>query len=113
MNCRKKVSDDLSVRTLGNLGIASAEAVEVLAQVAGASSEAQPLRSYCIEALLDLGPPAVAAISTLEQILKNEAEDEDLRNFAWSALKSVGANSREHPCGGTVAEHMRSLYRAE
>jgi HEAT repeat protein len=98
---------------LGNLGIASAEAVEVLAQVAGASSEAQPLRSYCIEALMDLGPPAAAAIPILEQILKNEAEDEDLRNFAWSALKSVGASSREHPCGGTWAEHMRSLYRAE
>ena len=47
------------------------------------------------------------------QVLKNEAENEDLRNFAWSALKSVGAGSREHPCGGTVAEHMRSLYRAE
>lgn len=98
---------------LGNLEIASAEVIEVLAQVAAASSEAQRLRAYCIEALMDLGPPAAAAIPTLEQILNNEAEDEDLQHFAWAALKSVGAISREHPCGGTIAEHMRSLYRSE
>jgi hypothetical protein len=53
---------------------------------------------------------AANAIPVLESILKNEAEDEDLRNFAWAAIKSVGANSSEHACGGTVAEHMRSLY---
>lgn len=98
---------------LGKLEVASPEVVEALAHVAGASGEAQPLRSYCIEALMDLGPPAAAAIPVLELLLKNEAEDQDLRNFAWSALKSVGTVSREHPCGGTVAEHMRSLYRAE
>jgi hypothetical protein len=98
---------------LGVLDVASPEVVESLAQVAGASGEAQPLRSYCIEALMDLGPAAAAAIPVLEQVLKNEAEDEDLRNFAWSALKSVGAGAREHPCGGTMAQHMRSLYRAE
>jgi PBS lyase HEAT-like repeat len=98
--------------TLGKLAVASPEVVEALVQVAGAGGEAQPLRSYCIEALMDLGPSAAAAIPVLEQVLKNEAEDEDLRNFAWSALKSVGARSSEHPCGGTVAEHMRSLYRA-
>jgi hypothetical protein len=97
---------------LGKLAVASMEAVEALARVAGAGGEAQALRSYCIEALMDLGPTAAAAIPVLEQVLKNEAEDEDLRNFAWSALKSVGASSREHPCGGTVAEHMRSFYRA-
>jgi Holliday junction resolvasome RuvABC DNA-binding subunit len=98
---------------LGKLGVTSAEVVEVLAHVAGASGEAQRLRSYCIEALMDLGPSAAAAIPVLEQILKNEGENEDLRNFVWSALKSVGAGSREHPCGGTWAEPMRSLYRAE
>jgi hypothetical protein len=98
---------------LGKLDVASPEVVETLAQLAGADSEAQALRSFCIEALMDLGPAAAAAIPVLERVLKNEAEDEDLRNFAWSALKSVGAPSREHPCGGTVAEHMRSLYRAE
>jgi hypothetical protein len=98
---------------LGKLVLASEEVVEALSKVAGAGGEAQPLRSYCIEALMDLGPTAAAAIPVLEQVWKNEAEDEDLRNFAWSALKSVGASSREHPCGGTMAEHMRSLYRAE
>jgi len=42
--------------------------------------------------------------------IRGEAEDKDLRNFAWAALKSVAADSPEHSCGGTVAEHMRSLY---
>jgi hypothetical protein len=77
--------------------MAPAEVVEALVQVARAAEEWQPLRSYCIEALMELGPAAAASIPVLEQILKNEAEDEDLRNFAWSALKSVGARSLEHP----------------
>ena len=79
---------------LGKLGVASAKVVEALSQVAGAADEAQPLRSYCIEALMDLGPPAAAAIPVLEQVLKNEQKDEDLQHFAWSALKSVGAARR-------------------
>jgi hypothetical protein len=95
---------------LGTIGVASAEVVEALTRVAGAADEAQPLRSYCIEALMDLGPSAAAAIPVLERVLKDD-EDDDLRQFAWSALKSVGSASRDHPCGGTVAQHMRSLYR--
>ena len=107
---------------LGEIGAATAEddaeaamagAVEALTRVTGDPAESQPLRSYCIEALMDIGPPARSAIPVLERVLRDEAEDEDLRNFAWSALKSVGAGVREHPCGGTMAEHMRSLYRAE
>lgn len=96
---------------LGKLGVASADVVKALARVAGAGDERQALRSYCMEALMDLGPSAVTAVPVLEQVLKNEAEDDDLRHFAWSALKSVTAKSTEHPCGGTIAEHMRSLYR--
>ena len=108
--------------TLGEIGAATDEdeaevalagAVEVLIRVAGDSVESQPLRSYCIEALLDIGPPARSAIPVLERILRDDTADDDLRHFAWSALKSVGAPFRDHPCGGTVAEHMRSLYRTE
>lgn len=98
---------------LGKIKVASAEVVETLSQVAGATGDDQPVRSYCIEALLDLGPPAVAAIPVLNHMLRNEAEDDDLRHFAWSALKSVFAGSYEHPCGSTMAEHIRSLNRAE
>ena len=53
----------------------------------------------------------MAAIPVLDEIHRNDPDD-DLRHFAWSALKSVTAASREHPCGGTVAEHQRSLYEA-
>jgi hypothetical protein len=72
---------------LARIDLASAEVVAALTQVAGSAEEAQPLRSYCMEALMDLGPAAAAAIPMLEQVLKAEAEGEDLRNFAWSALK--------------------------
>jgi hypothetical protein len=96
---------------LGKLNIASPDVVEVLARVADDESECQPLRSYCIEALMDLGPGAAEVIRVLREIKGND-EDDDLRHFAWSALKSVSAASREHPCGGTVAEHLRSLYKA-
>lgn len=91
---------------------AMAGAVEVLTRVAGDPAESQTLRSYCVEALMDIGPPARSAIPVLERVLQDDPDD-DLQHFAWSALKSVGAPSRDHPCGGTEAEHMRSLYRAE
>jgi HEAT repeat protein len=97
---------------LGEIGVASPAAVEALARVAGDRAEPQSLRTYSAEALMDLGPAAAAAVPVLERLLRDESEDDDLRHFAWSALKSVGAASREHPCGGTVAGHMRSLYRA-
>jgi len=100
----------IAAQALGKIGASSDAVVEGLIQVAGAANEPQSLRSFCIEALMDLGPSAANAIPVLESILKNDKEDEDLRNFAWAALKSVGANSSEHACGGTVAEHMRSLY---
>lgn len=96
-----------------DVGGAMAGALETLIRVAGDAGEFQPLRTYCIEALMDLGPPARSAIPLLTRMVRDDAEDEDLRNFAWSALESVEAPSREHPCGGTVAEHMRSLYGAE
>ena len=57
---------------------------------------------------MDMGPAAKSAIPALQHIKEND-DDSDLRMFAWAALKSVSAPSREHPCGGTVAEHMRSL----
>jgi hypothetical protein len=107
---------------LGQIGAATAEDVAeealagtigVLARVAGDPAEPQSLRAYCMEALMDIGPPARSAIPALERIHRDETEDEDLHHFAWSALRSVGSSSREHPCGGTVAEHMRSLYRSE
>src|SRR5262249_45026946 len=106
---------------LGRIGAATdvdeaeatlAGAVGGLTPGAGDPAESQPLRSYCIEALMDIGPPARSAIPVLERVFRDD-EDEDLRNFACSALKSVGIRVREHPCGGTMAEHMRSLYRAE
>src|SRR5262249_39561191 len=100
-----------SAYALGKIDVASRKVVAGLARVAGDGAESQPLRSYCLEALMDLGPAARAAIPVLERVFRHDA-DEDLRNFAWSALKSVGAGSRDHPCGGTMAEHMRSLYRA-
>lgn len=96
---------------LGKIGVASANVVELLAERSSDVDEPQSLRSYCIEALLDLGPSAAAAIPFLKSILNNEAENEDLRHFAWAALKSVSHGSSDHPCGGTIAEHMRSLYR--
>jgi hypothetical protein len=98
---------------LGEIDVPSAEVVGALTRVAGDGAEPQPLRAYCVEALMDLGPAAAASIPVLEGIFRDDGEGEDLRMFAWSALKSVGAESREHGCGGTVAEHMRSLYRSE
>jgi hypothetical protein len=44
-----------SAAVLGKFDIASPEVVEVLARVAAGPGEYQPLRSYCIEALMDLG----------------------------------------------------------
>lgn len=101
-----------SAYALGKLDVASPDVVKVLMQVAGDTSENQALRSYCIEALMDLGPAAKSSIPTLTKIFYHD-EDEDLRHFAWAALKSVRAATREHPCGGTFADHMRSLYRTE
>ena len=101
-----------AANALGRIAVASPEVVRSLAAIAGEPGESQTLRSFCIEALMDLGPEAAMAIPTLERIRKEDPDD-DLRRFAWSALKSVGASSKEHPCGGTMAEHVRSLYRAE
>ncbi|HBJ38643.1 MAG TPA: hypothetical protein DDZ51_28615 [Planctomycetaceae bacterium] len=50
--------------------------------------------------------------SRLQDIQEND-DDDDLRKLAWTALKCVTAPSREHPEGGTVADHMRQLYSAE
>jgi len=100
----------IAAQALGKIGASSDAVVAALGQVASAADEPQSLRAYCIEALMDLGPSAAKAIPALESILRGEVEDEDLRNFAWAALKSVAADSPEHPCGGTIAEHMRSLY---
>ena len=97
---------------LGRIGDASSEVVKALADVAGDANETQSLRSYCIEALMDLGPAASSSATVLRQVFHND-EDENLRHFAWAALKSVTASSEDHESGGTVAEHMRSLYRVE
>ena len=45
--------------------------------------------------------------------LMRNSPDEELQQFASAAFKSVTAESEEHACGGTVAEHLRSLYRTE
>jgi len=82
--------------------------IEVITHAAEDMSSPQALRSVAIESLMDMGPVAVAAIPVLRTI-KETDEDSDLRMFAWAALKSVSADSKDHPSGGTVAEHMRSL----
>jgi len=98
---------------IGQIGEPTDAAIETLSQVARAANEPQALRAYCIESLMDLGPAAVRSTPILENILRDESEDQDLRTVAWAALKSVTAKSTEHPCGGTIAEHMRSLIGAD
>ncbi|MEO2013183.1 MAG: hypothetical protein ABGZ53_02315 [Fuerstiella sp.] len=100
----------VAAQTLGKIKSSSAAVIDGLAKVAIDADEPQSLRAYCVESLMDIGPSAAEAIPALRSIQTDDTEDEDLRNFAWAALKSVSANSSEHPCGGTVAEHMRSLY---
>lgn len=109
-------SDEASRRAaafaLGKIARGSKEAVDALVIVAQNANESQAIRSFCIEALMDMGPDAKSATEILQEIYLRD-KDEDMRMFAWAALKSVTASSTEHPCGGTVAEHMRSLYRSE
>ncbi len=99
-----------AARALGKVEDADEALVKLLSDLAADTSEKQSIRATCIEALMDIGPTAKSATDILRKI-KEEDEDEDLRMFAWSALKSVTAASKEHPCGGTVADHVRSLYR--
>lgn len=115
LDSREKTVEQHALRcaaafAIGKIGVATDAAIDVLSRVAQAANEPQSLRSYCIEALMDLGAAAASTKPILESIFRNESEDEDLRHFAWGALKSVTAKSAEHPCGGTVAEHIRSLY---
>ena len=115
LDSREKTVEQHALRcaaafAIGKIGVVTDAAIDVLSRVAQAANEPQSLRSYCIETLMDLGPGAASATPILESIFQNESEDEDLRQFAWGALKSVTAGSAEHPCGGTVAEHIRSLY---
>ncbi len=112
-------TDDVSLRTMGyslhGLGKATAvsdDAVQSVAKIAADRRLPQPIRSVAIESLMDMGPAAKSATELLQDLREND-EDEDLRQFAWAALKSVTASSREHPEGGTVADHMRRLYLAE
>lgn len=98
-----------AARALGKVEDANEALVNLLSALAADRGEIQSVRATCIEALMDLGPIARSSTSMLQRI-KEEDEDEDLQMFAWSALKSVTAETKEHPCGGTVAEHMRSLY---
>ena len=56
---------------LGRIGDSSSEVVKALSHVAGDINETQSLRSYCIEALMDLGPAASASSSVLEQVFHN------------------------------------------
>jgi hypothetical protein len=101
-----------AARALGKVEDADETLVKLLSELAADTCEVQSVRATCIEALMDLGPIAKSSTSILQQI-KEEDEDEDLQMFAWSALKSVTAESKEHPCGGSVADHMRSLYSTE
>lgn len=101
-----------SLQGLGKATAVSDAAVQAVAKVAADRRQPQPIRSVAIEALMDMGPAAKSATELLQEIKKND-EDEDLRKFAWAALKSVAAPSREHPEGGTVADHMRRLYLAD
>ena len=97
--------------SLGKIGFGSKKVVQALTEVAEGVDEPQYLRTFCIEALMDLGPNAADAIPILQRILKQD-EDEDLQKHAWAALKSVTAESQYNPCGGTVADYMRSWYRS-
>lgn len=112
-------SDDVLRRTksyllqgLGQARAVSEDVVRAVARLAGDRQQSQPIRSYALEALMDMGPAAASATEVLDDIMANE-DDEDLKMFAWSALKSVTAPSREHPEGGTVADHLRELYTTE
>ena len=95
---------------LGKTGPANDEVVASLVKVAESHEEWQPLRTVCIEALMDLGPDAKAAVPALQRIREDETAGKDLHMFAWAALKSVTADSKWHSSGVTVADHMRSLY---
>ena len=95
-------------QAFGKLERPSGRMIDTIARAAEDTSSPQPLRSVAIESLMDMGPVAAAAIPVLRAI-KETDEDSDLRMFAWAALKSVSAESKDHPSGGTVAEHMRSL----
>lgn len=86
----------------------SDEMIDLITKYAADPANSQPLRSIAIEALMDIGPTANRSIPVLQQIKESDG-DKDLQRFAWAALKSVAAGERLHPCGGTVAEHMRSL----
>jgi Holliday junction resolvasome RuvABC DNA-binding subunit len=101
-----------AMQSLGQAKSISEDAVKAVAKVAADRRQSQPIRSIAIESLMDMGPAAKSATELLQDIKKND-DDEDLRMFAWAALKSVTAPSREHPEGGTVADHMRQLYTAE
>jgi len=115
---RADLEDRFAIRyaaawALGKSQSSSPQVVDALIAVADDRSESQPMRSYCIEALMDLGLAAAKAVPVLRRIHHDKSEGEDLNQFAWAALKSITADDIEHPCGGTVAEHMRNLYRAE
>jgi len=97
-------------QAFGKLEQPSNAMIEVITRAAEDMSSPQALRSVAIESLMDMGPVAAAAIPVLRAI-KETDEDSDLRMFAWAALKSVSADSKDHPSGGTVAQHMRSLGR--
>lgn len=101
-----------AIQGLGQAKSISDKAVKAVAKVAADRRQSQPIRSIAIESLMDMGPAAKSATELLQDIKKND-DDQDLRMFAWAALKSVTAPSREHPEGGTVADHMRQLYSAE
>ena len=95
-------------QAFGKLGQPSGAMIDTITRAAEDTSSPQPLRAVAIESLMDMGPVAATAIPVLRDI-KEMDEDSDLRMFAWAALKSVSAKSKEHPSGGTVAQHMRSL----
>ncbi len=95
-------------QAFGKLEQPSDAMIDTITRAAEDRGSPQPLRSVAIECLMDMGPVASAAILVLRAI-KETDEDSDLRMFAWSALKSVSADGKEHPSGGTIAEHMRSL----
>jgi hypothetical protein len=101
-----------AARLFCKVGLVSDEVVDALTVVASCDEQPQVLRSYCIEALMDLGPAAKASAPVLLDLMRN-SPDEELQQFASAAFKSVTAESEEHACGGTVAEHLRSLYRTE
>lgn len=101
-----------AVQGLGKAKQVSEATVQAVVGIAADQGQPQPLRSVAIESLMDMGPAAKSAAPALKKIKESDV-DEDLRQFAWAALKSITALQREHPKGGTVAEHMRSLYTTD